>query len=104
VGAENSFGDGEMENRKPYVDTKIDDCSWIRTFDPQVAENDEYVWHRDYEDRIVEVLEGCNWKFQFDNQLPFLINKGDVLHIQKMIYHRIIPSEEKLTIKITEVG
>jgi hypothetical protein len=93
-----------MEDIKPYVDERIDDNSWIRTFDPSVSQNEEYVWHRDYKDRVVEILEGKDWKFQFDDQLPFLINKGDVLHIQKMIYHRIIPSDNKLTIKITEVG
>lgn len=87
---------------KPYIDEKLSEQSWIRTFDPSVTENEEYVWHRDHSDRVVEVLEGKGWKFQFDNELPFDINSGDSITIPKMVYHRIIPSKTKLRIKINE--
>jgi len=87
---------------KPYIDEKLSEQSWIRTFDPSVTENEEYVWHRDHNDRVVKVLEGKGWKFQFDNELPFDINSGDSITIPKMVYHRIIPSNSKLRIKINE--
>lgn len=87
---------------KPYIDEKISDDEWIRTFDPNVTDNEEYVWHRDYNDRTVKVLDGEGWKFQFDNELPFFINKGDEIHIPKMVYHRIIPNYNTLRIKINE--
>jgi len=87
---------------EPYIDEKISETEWIRTFDPNVTESEEYVWHRDHNDREVTVLEGGGWKFQFDNELPFFINKGDNIHIPKMVYHRIIPSNNKLRIRINE--
>jgi hypothetical protein len=87
---------------KPYLDEKLSEHCWIRTFDPTVSDNEEYVWHRDHNDREVEVLEGSDWKFQFDNELPFVINIGDKLTIPKMVYHRLIPGQTKLRIKINE--
>ena len=88
---------------KPYVDERIDANSWIRTFDPVVSDSDEYVWHRDHKDRIVTVLEGEGWQFQFDDRVPEMINKTDVLHIPKDTYHRLIIGKTRLKIKIEEV-
>lgn len=87
---------------KPYTDKAVTKNCWIRTFDPSVTENEEYIWHRDESDREVEVLEGSGWKFQFDDELPFDINIGDKIIIPKMVYHRIIPSNTILRIRIDE--
>ena len=87
---------------QPYIDEKVSDNCRIRTFDPAVEDSEEYVWHRDYNDRVVEVLEGAGWKFQFDDELPFVINIGDKLTIPKMTYHRLIPCDDKLRIRINE--
>ncbi len=91
-----------MEERKPYTDTYISDTEWIREFDPFITESEEYVWHRDYNDRTVTVLEGSGWQFQVDNELPVLINKGDEIFIPKLVYHRLIPGTTNLKIKIIE--
>lgn len=93
----------EISIGKPYDDHYISENSWIRTFDPNVTDSEEYVWHRDKETRIVEILDGVGWEFQFDNELPFIINKGETIYIEKMVYHRIIPSNNQLRIKINEV-
>lgn len=85
-----------------YIDEKLSDTSWIREFDPEITESEEYVWHRDLNDREVEVLEGGGWKFQFDNDLPFFINRNNSIQVPKMVYHRIIPGKTKLRIKINE--
>ncbi len=87
---------------EPYKDTKISDTEWIREFDPELTEFEEYIWHRDLKDRLVEVLEGDDWQFQFDNELPFFINRNNTIKIPKMVYHRIIPGKTKLRIKINE--
>jgi hypothetical protein len=87
---------------EPYKDTRLSDTSWIREFDPSITKSEEYVWHRDHNTRIVEVLEGEGWKFQFDNELPFFINRNNNIQIPKMTYHRIIPGKTKLRIKINE--
>lgn len=85
----------------PFIDN-FDGGDWIREFEPDKTEHD-FVWHRDREDRVIVVLEGSNWKFQFDNELPFCINKGDELFVPKMVYHRIIPGTTPLRIKIDEM-
>lgn len=87
---------------KPYIDEKLDDDTWIRTFNPSTTESEEYVWHRDKHDRHVTVLEGNDWQFQFDNELPKVINIYDELIIPKMVYHRIIPGTTQLRIRIRE--
>lgn len=87
---------------KPYIDEIISENTWIRTFNPSVTESEEYVWHRDYNDRRVKVLEGNGWKFQFDNELPFDININEEIYIPKMVYHRIIPNNNRLRIRINE--
>lgn len=85
-----------------YIDERLSDTSWIREFDPTVTESEEYVWHRDKNDRSVEILSGDGWQFQFDNELPIIINKNDTIVIPKMVYHRILPGQNKLRIKINE--
>jgi hypothetical protein len=84
-----------------YIDEKISETSWIREFDPQTPDED-FVWHRDLNNRTVELLEGNDWQFQFDNELPFFINRSNTIRIPKMVYHRIIPGKTKLRIKINE--
>lgn len=91
------------EEHKPYIDERINETTWVRTFDPTFTESDEYVWHRDHKDRIVTVLEGDGWQFQFDEQVPQIINSFDVIHIPKDTYHRLIIGKTKLKIKIEEV-
>lgn len=92
----------DNEMKKPYTDTKISSSSWIREFDILSIESDDYVWHRDKNDRTVTVLEGEGWQFQLDNELPHIINMNDNIFIPKMVYHRIIPGKTKLRIKINE--
>jgi hypothetical protein len=91
-----------IEDDKPYTDTRISDTEWIREFDPYVTESEEYIWHRDFNDRTVTVLEGSDWQFQFDNELPIIINKYNEIFIPKLVYHRLIPGKEKLIIRIKE--
>ena len=58
------------------------------------------IWHEDQEDREIEILESEGWKFQFDEQLPFELNKGDKFFIPKGDLHRVIKGNSNLTIKI----
>ena len=81
---------------KPYIDEGN-----IRTFDCNANDN-EYVWHRDKENRTIQVLESNGWEFQFDNELPFIIEAGDSFDIPKNTYHRVIKGKGNLVIDITE--
>lgn len=87
---------------KPFVDERISEGLWIRSFDP-TEESHDYVWHRDREDRLIHVLDGEGWMVQFDNELPFFINKGDEFTVPRMVYHRIIPGTCTLRVKIDEM-
>ncbi len=85
---------------KPYNEVRQNDVIY-RKFDKDV-DNHELVWHRDKENRKVEVLDGDGWLFQFDNQIPFELKKGVIFEIEKETYHRVIKGESPLTIKIVE--
>lgn len=85
---------------EPYNDEHFN--GWfIRTFSEDVGDN-ELVWHRDENDRTVEVLEGTGWKFQYDNQLPLNMVEGDHLTIKANTFHRIIKGPSNLKLRITE--
>lgn len=58
------------------------------------------IWHEDQEDRIIQIIEGNGWKFQFDNELPFELKKGDEFFVPQGYLHRVIKGHDKLTIKI----
>lgn len=74
---------------------------FTRIFQPDVAEA-ELVWHRDKKDRTVRVISGVDWKFQFDNQLPFVMKVHDKFKIPKETYHRIFKGAGKLILEIEE--
>lgn len=88
---------------QPYIDEKLSETSWIRTFDPSATDSEEYIWHRDLKNRHIEVLEGNGWYFQFDEELPQRINRFDTLFVPKMKYHRLLVGKTPLKIKIKEV-
>ncbi len=86
-------------NMKPYLDIKYRKGSFIRVFFPWLKEK-ELVWHRDKEDRSVTALFNFSWKFQFDNELPFLLKRE--IFIQKETFHRLIKGKGLLVLKIKE--
>ncbi len=71
----------------------------IREFLPEKTDA-EYVWHRDMEDREVEILDGEGWQFQLQNCLPWLLKKGMVFDIKKGEYHRLIKGVTPLRCRI----
>jgi mannose-6-phosphate isomerase-like protein (cupin superfamily) len=93
----------EEMDKKPYRDERLTDDIWLRTFDPTITSSDEYVWHRDERDRVITVLEGEGWQFQFDNEIPIRINRNDEFIIPKQVYHRIIVGNTPLKLRIEEV-
>ena len=52
---------------RPYKDLEITKDYIIREFDKNI-DPIELKWHRDNEDRVVEVLQENDWKFQFENK------------------------------------
>jgi hypothetical protein len=61
------------------------------------------IWHEDQEDRIVEVLTGNGWQFQFDEDIPFELITGDRVDIPKGFLHRVIKGKGNLKVRITKL-
>jgi hypothetical protein len=93
-----------IENKSdehPFEETVVGE-SRIRTFNKDVL-TEELVWHRDREDRLVEIIEGNGWELQLDNELPIKMYNGDSFIIPEGVYHRVKRGNDKLVIKITKL-
>lgn len=84
---------------KPFIETIISKNEVVREFKPGQPEH-LFKWHWDPEDRIVEVLEDSDWRFQYDNELPIPMITGVDIKIPEGIIHRLIPGTSDLKIKI----
>ena len=82
---------------RPYVDLEVNNKYIIREFSQNI-DPIELMWHRDDEDRTIEIIGETNWKFQFDNSLP--ISFEDRIFIKRHEWHRVIKGTGKLTLKI----
>jgi hypothetical protein len=88
----------EMKSKaKPYKDLEVTNEHIIREFDENI-DPIELKWHRDNENRIVEIIGETDWKIQLENQLPISINQP--ISIPKGEWHRVIKGNGKLTLKI----
>ena len=82
---------------KPYKDIEVTDTYIIREFNENI-DPIELMWHRDNENRTVEILGETNWKLQLDNQLPTSMNEP--IYIPRHLYHRVIKGTGNLLLKI----
>ena len=53
----------------PYKDIEVTDTYIIREFDENI-DPIELKWHRDREDRLIEIVGETNWMLQLENNLP----------------------------------
>ena len=83
-----------QDTGRPYIENEN-----IRIFSKDTTE-DELVWHRDYEDRIIEPLSETDWKFQYDNNNPESLKR---LFIRKGVYHRLIKGTGELKLKVIKL-
>ena len=85
---------------KPYIDLEVTDEYIIREFGQNI-DPVEMMWHRDDEERLVEVLAaGEGWQFQYDEKLPTKLTPSSKIHILKHEWHRLWKGEDKLRLKI----
>jgi hypothetical protein len=82
---------------KPYKDIEVTNKYIIREFNENI-DPIELMWHRDNENRTVEILGETNWKLQLDNQLPTSMNEP--IYIPRHLYHRVIKGTGNLLLKI----
>ena len=83
----------------PFTEQQLDTKLFLREFPADVDEMD-LIWHADKENRIITVLEGNGWKFQFDEELPIEMTDGLSISIFEGRIHRIIKGEGPLKIKL----
>jgi quercetin dioxygenase-like cupin family protein len=84
-----------------YEQTIISKNQFKRTFS-QTANHEELLWHRDAKNRLVEVIQGGDWKFQMEDELPITLVAGMELYIPKEVFHRVINGSDQLIVLITE--
>lgn len=90
----------KQQRTTPYRDLEVTDSYIIREFDENI-DPIELMWHRDNEDRVVEVLEcGEGWGFQFDDGLPFELEPKTSIFILRHDWHRVIKGKGILLLKI----
>tara|TARA_B100000131_G_C18124083_1_gene614021 strand:- start:2754 stop:3104 length:351 start_codon:yes stop_codon:yes gene_type:complete len=74
----------------------------VRRFSSTI-DSDELIWHRDAEDRQIEVIAGDGWMIQYDNELPYALEGGKEYFIRKNSWHRVIRGNSDLVIKLTKL-
>jgi len=84
----------------PFKEKQLEKNTSIREFGENI-DSKELIWHKDKEDRIVEVLSNENWFFQMDNELPKKL-EGKVF-VPKETFHRVIKGTGNLSVKITKL-
>ena len=91
----------ENQEIKPYTDLEVTDDYIIREFNENI-DPIELMWHRDNEDRTIEIIGETDWKIQLDNSLPTSIN--DRIFIPRHLWHRVIKGNKTLKLKIYKNG
>lgn len=86
---------------RPYNDVRLNRQTLLREFNARI-DDIEYTWHRDEDDRIIEVFSGAGWQLQLDNQLPVLLESGCEYRIPAGMWHRLHKGSDNLTILISE--
>jgi hypothetical protein len=86
-----------LQMTKPYKDIEVTDKYIIREFNENI-DPIELMWHRDDENRTVEIIGETNWKLQLDNQLPTSMNCP--IFIPRHEWHRVIKGTGTLKLKI----
>jgi hypothetical protein len=86
----------------PYIEHQIDNNIVIRTF-KESTDSEDFMWHRDQEDRIVEAFNINNWQIQLEDQLPINLRYGESITIPKGVWHRLIKGTGDLQVKIKKL-
>lgn len=86
-----------LDSGKPYIDLEVTDDYILRQFDESI-DPIELLWHRDDEDRVVEIIGKTDWGLQLDNSLPSSLQER--IFIARHQWHRVIKGTGNLKLKI----
>lgn len=81
----------------PYFEYIINKNEVIRVFENDNLGTEE-LWHRDLEDRTIEILNETDWQLQLENCLPTSLK--DRIFIPRHEWHRVIKGTGTLKLKI----
>jgi hypothetical protein len=82
---------------KPYIDIEVTDKYIIREFSESI-DPIELLWHRDDENRTIEIIGETDWAIQLENKLPTSLNNR--ILISKHEWHRVLKGTGSLRLKI----
>jgi hypothetical protein len=82
---------------QPYIDLEVTDHYIIREFSQDI-DPIELLWHRDDENRTIEIMGNTDWMVQLEDSLPTSMNKP--IFIPKHVWHRAIKGTGNLKLKI----
>lgn len=85
-----------LKDHRPYIDS-FGSGYFVRTFKQSINTGD-LTWHKDSQGRLLIPMRGENWKLQFDNELPIILEIGNVYEIMPEIYHRLIKGNGDLVL------
>ena len=86
-----------LDSGKPYIDLEVTDEYILRQFSENI-DPIELLWHRDDEDRTIEIIGETDWSLQLDNSLPTSLQER--IFIPRHQWHRGIKGTVVLTLKI----
>ena len=65
---------------KPYVEKRLNESTLIRLFS-SITQEADLKWHRDRQDRIIEVIHSNGWLFHCNDSVAASRAFGDILKI-----------------------
>ena len=83
----------------PFSEELVSENVYLRTF-AEGIDNDELIWHRDHEDRVITVVESNGWKFQAEDKLPIDLATGDRIEVKAEEWHRVIKGQGDLVVEV----
>ena len=86
-----------MDTGRPYTDVENNDLYIVREFDKNI-DPIELLWHRDDEDRTLEIIGTTDWQLQIEDNLPTSLNQP--IFIPRHTWHRAIKGTGSLRLKI----
>lgn len=87
----------EEGDKLPFEEEILGDELYERVFS-ETTPSEEFMWHRDKEDRTISPTHETDWGFQIEDELPLRITKD--VYVPKETYHRLIKGTGDLVLRI----
>jgi hypothetical protein len=88
-----------MVVKYPFSEELVSENVYRRTF-AEGVDDDELIWHRDHEHRVITVVESSGWKLQAEDKLPVDLTPGVQVTIKAEEWHRVIKGEGDLVVEV----